>query len=157
MIQNKYLHTPLDKARIHMLDEYVDLAKSSSKDLMRLIPYKDSSQYGTKARSKDQNLTKSEGSLDPKLLKLSGRISSTHSGEVWKGSYRDVDIVVKLLKMRQCSERHVRNFILSLFSFCHLGKAVLCSNLKYLFSSLFTQVKNTFNQCSVNNSAILVL
>jgi integrin-linked kinase len=86
-ISNKYGETPLDKCRGQMQQRLHELAAELGQDVTKKIPYKDQSWLGTKSRSRDATLSRYSG-LTLQELHLQHKISSTPSGETWRGVWQ---------------------------------------------------------------------
>lgn len=86
-ISNKYGEIALDKCKGQMQQKLHELAEKLGQDISRKIPYKDQSWLGTKSRSRDATLSRYSG-LNLNELHLQHKISSTPSGETWRGIWQ---------------------------------------------------------------------
>ncbi|KAL3879158.1 hypothetical protein ACJMK2_031467 [Sinanodonta woodiana] len=105
---NKFGETPLDKAKSKLAKMLKERAMALGQDMQK-IPFKDRSFLGYKTRSRDALLSRHTG-IDLSQLSLSAHIATTHSGDVWRGTWQENDIVAKILSMRECSVRNSRDF-----------------------------------------------
>lgn len=111
MQENKYGETPLELARPRAAALLAPLAEALEHDLSRRRPFRDTSWIGTKTRARDATLYRLEGeSWDPREVELVGSLSDSHGAEVLKGSFRGCPVVVKMLKLQNCSVRQARDF-----------------------------------------------
>lgn len=131
MQENKYGETPLELIRPRAAALIAPLAQALGHDLSHRRPFRDTSWIGTKTRARDATLYRLEGeSWDPREVELTGALADGHGAEVLKGSFRRCPVVVKMLKLRNCSTRQVRllffprdsyfqsSFIFRFFVFC---------------------------------------
>lgn len=107
-VANKFGDCPLEKAKPQTAHMLQDRAAALGQDLKK-VPFKDRSWLGTKTRSRDATLSRNAG-IDISQLNLQGRISSGHSGDVWRGMWQGNEIVAKILNMRECTIRVSRDF-----------------------------------------------
>ncbi|XP_021339131.1 integrin-linked protein kinase-like isoform X1 [Mizuhopecten yessoensis] len=107
-IANKFDETPLDKAKLRLAEALRDRALQLGQDLQK-IPFKDRSWLGYKTRSRDALLSRHTG-IDIAQLNLSKPVTTTHSGELWRGQWQGNDIVAKILNVRECTTRNSRDF-----------------------------------------------
>ncbi|CAH1777359.1 unnamed protein product [Owenia fusiformis] len=107
-ICNKNDETCLDKAKRNLAKMLSERASSMGQDLKRM-PYKDRSWLGYKTRSRDATLSRHAG-IDIAQLNLQVRISTGHSGDIWRGVWQGNDIVAKILNLRECTIRNSRDF-----------------------------------------------
>ena len=111
-ICNKYGQTPLSKARPVLARKLTEMAKSLGQDLQD-IPYTDpklSQETMTTRRTKVKDSNLSHENVDLRQLNLKNKISSTHSGDTYKGSWGQQDVIAKLLKIRNITSRKQREF-----------------------------------------------
>ena len=57
----------------------------------------------------DATLSRHTG-IDIKQLNLQARITTSHSGDVWKGVWQGNEIVAKILRLAECTLRDSRDF-----------------------------------------------
>ncbi|KAF6777075.1 hypothetical protein AHF37_02863 [Paragonimus kellicotti] len=108
MQENKYGETPLEIARPRAAALLAPLAEALGHDLSHRKPFRDTSWLGTKTRARDATLYRLDGeSWDPREVELTGALSDGHGAEVLKGSFRRCPVVVKMLKLRNCTIRQV--------------------------------------------------
>ncbi|OON15692.1 ankyrin repeat protein, partial [Opisthorchis viverrini] len=108
MQENKYGETPLEIARPRAAALLAPLAEALGHDLSRRKPFRDTSWIGTKTRARDATLYRLDGeSWDPREVELTGALADGHGAEVLKGSFRRCPVVVKMLKLRNCTIRQV--------------------------------------------------
>ncbi|KER33562.1 hypothetical protein T265_00664 [Opisthorchis viverrini] len=111
MQENKYGETPLEIARPRAAALLAPLAEALGHDLSRRKPFRDTSWIGTKTRARDATLYRLDGeSWDPREVELTGALADGHGAEVLKGSFRRCPVVVKMLKLRNCTIRQARDF-----------------------------------------------
>ncbi|KAF5401142.1 Integrin linked protein kinase [Paragonimus heterotremus] len=111
MQENKYGETPLEIARPRAAALLAPLAEALGHDLSHRKPFRDTSWLGTKTRARDATLYRLDGeSWDPREVELTGALSDGHGAEVLKGSFRRCPVVVKMLKLRNCTIRQARDF-----------------------------------------------
>ncbi|CAH8550783.1 unnamed protein product [Schistosoma curassoni] len=111
MQENKYGETPLELIRPRAAALIAPLAQALGHDLSHRRPFRDTSWIGTKTRARDATLYRLEGeSWDPREVELTGALADGHGAEVLKGSFRRCPVVVKMLKLRNCSTRQARDF-----------------------------------------------
>lgn len=111
MQENKYGETPLEIARPRAATLLAPLASALGHDLSHRRPFRDTSWIGTKTRARDATLYKLDGeSWDPRDVELTGALADGHGAEVLKGSFRRCPVVVKMLKLRNCTVRQARDF-----------------------------------------------
>lgn len=130
-IANKFDETPLDKARPKLRDQMRERAIALARDLKK-IPYKDRSWLGCKTRSRDATLSRHTG-VEINQLDLSVILSSSHSGQTWKGIWQGSEIVAKKLKLRECTVRMSRDFQeefprLRIFNHSNILPVLACCN-----------------------------
>lgn len=107
-IENKFGDTPLDKAKPSLAQTLKERAITMGQDVER-VPYKDRSWLGYRTRSKDATLSRHSG-IDIEQLNIHSRLSSNHSGELWRGTWQGNDIIAKILNLRECTVRMSRDF-----------------------------------------------
>ncbi|ESN94756.1 hypothetical protein HELRODRAFT_115085 [Helobdella robusta] len=107
-IENKFGETPLDKAKISLAHELAERARSMGQDMQR-IEYRDRSWLGYKTRTKDATLSRHSG-IDLDQLNIQSRISANKAAELWRGTWQDSEIAIKILNIRQCTARMFRDF-----------------------------------------------
>lgn len=107
-LANKFGETPVDKAKPSLSKLLRERAGAMGQDL-KVIPFKDRSWLGFKTRSRDATLSRHSG-IDISQLKLQVQLPSSHSGNIWRGTWQDNDIVAKILNLRECTPRHARDF-----------------------------------------------
>ncbi|CAL8087043.1 unnamed protein product [Calicophoron daubneyi] len=111
MQENKYGETPLEIARPRAAALLAPLAEALGHDLSHRRPFRDTSWIGTKTRARDATLYRLDGeSWDPREVELTGALADGHGAEVLKGSFRRCPVVVKMLKLRNCTVRQARDF-----------------------------------------------
>nr|CAG4651746.1 EOG090X04G6 [Triops cancriformis] len=130
-VTNKYGEIPLDKCRGSLAKNLHELAVENGQDLKR-IGFKDQSWLGRKTRSRDATLSRHKG-INLNELALSIKIAVTPSGESWKGKWQGIDIVAKILNVRECTARVSRDFNeefprLRIFSHPNVLPVVGCTN-----------------------------
>ncbi|XP_014675805.1 PREDICTED: integrin-linked protein kinase-like [Priapulus caudatus] len=130
-LQNKYGETPLDKSRYPLAKRLQDKATQMGQELNK-IPYKDQSWRGYKTRSRDATLSRYSG-IDINQLNLQVRIASSHSGDLWRGTWQSNDIVARVLNIREVTQRISRDFAeeyprLRVFSHPNVLPVLGCSN-----------------------------
>ncbi|XP_067141257.1 integrin-linked protein kinase [Centruroides vittatus] len=107
-VANRYGEIPLDKCKGQLAQKLHELAVQSGQDLKK-IPYKDQSWMGTKTRSRDATLSRHSG-ININELNLQVKLASTPSGETWRGTWQGNDIVAKVLRLREVTNRVSRDF-----------------------------------------------
>ncbi|XP_023242722.1 integrin-linked protein kinase-like [Centruroides sculpturatus] len=107
-VANRYGEIPLDKCKGQLAQKLHELAVQSGQDLKK-IPYKDQSWMGTKTRSRDATLSRHSG-ININELNLQVKLASTPSGETWRGTLEGNDIVAKVLRLREVTNRVSRDF-----------------------------------------------
>jgi integrin-linked kinase len=107
-ICNKFDESPLERAKPQTAHTLRERASMMGQDLKK-VPFKDRSWLGCKTRSRDATLSRHSG-IDVQQLNLQVRITSTHSGDAWRGTWQGNDIVAKIIKMRECTMRNSRDF-----------------------------------------------
>ncbi|KAJ0178500.1 hypothetical protein K1T71_006323 [Dendrolimus kikuchii] len=107
-LANKDGDTPLDKTRGQLVQRLHELATQQGQDLKK-IQFKDQSWLGQKTRSRDATISRQKG-ININELALHTRISVTPSGETWRGRWQKIDIVAKILAVRECTPRVQRDF-----------------------------------------------
>ncbi|CAH0390689.1 unnamed protein product [Bemisia tabaci] len=107
-LANKDGDTPLDKTRGPLAKHLHDLAVELGQDTKK-INFKDQSWLGLKTRSRDASLSRHKG-ISLYELSLHTKLAITHSGETWRGRWQKNDIVAKILAVRNCTSRLVRDF-----------------------------------------------
>ncbi|KAK7097490.1 scaffold protein ILK-like isoform X1 [Littorina saxatilis] len=130
-IANKFNDVPLDKCKPYLARMLKDRAIALGQDLSK-IPFKDRSWLGYKTRSRDAMLSRHTG-IDIRQLQLVGHIASTHSGETWRGTWQDNDIVAKILNVREVTKRITRDFMeefprLRIFNHPNVLPVLACCN-----------------------------
>ncbi|XP_074650688.1 scaffold protein ILK-like isoform X2 [Tubulanus polymorphus] len=105
---NKYGETALDKSKSYLEKILRERAASLGQDLNK-IPFQDRSWLGYKTRSRDATLSRHTG-IDIAQLNLHTKISTSHSGEVWRGTWQNNDIAAKILAVRRVTMRNSRDF-----------------------------------------------
>ncbi|CAH8623371.1 unnamed protein product [Dicrocoelium dendriticum] len=110
MQENKYGETPLEIARPRAAALLAPLAEALGHDLSHRKPFRDTSWIGTKTRARDATLYRLDAeSWDPREVELTGALADGHGAEVLKGSFRRCPVVVKMLKLRNCTIRQARD------------------------------------------------
>ena len=102
-VQNKYQETPLDKCGERVAGLLHERAANKGQDL-RKKEFKDQSWLGLKTRSRDATLSRHKG-ININELYLHTKISSTASGETWRGKWQGNEIAAKILQLRECTPR----------------------------------------------------
>ncbi|RXG58580.1 Integrin-linked protein kinase-like protein pat-4 [Armadillidium vulgare] len=130
-IANKYGHTPLEKCRGTMAKTLESLAISQGQSL-ETVAFKDQSWLGLKTRSRDATLSRYKG-INIEDLALYKKMCESPSGELWRGKWQGNEIVAKILSLRQCTPRVVRDFNdefpkLRIFSHPNVLPVVGCSS-----------------------------
>lgn len=119
-IENQFGDTPLDKARprlTHLLQQH---ARRLGHDTEKRESFRETWSHGTvRTRSRDPTLSR-EAAVDLKQLRLRKRLCVNHGGEVWSGEFKETEVVVKVLRLRKFSTRHVRlmGWFEYLFEYC---------------------------------------
>lgn len=131
-ISNKYGEIPLDKCKGQMYQKLHELAERTGQDLSRKIPFKDQSWLGTKTRSRDATLSRHSG-INLSELHLQQKISSTPSGETWKGMWQGNEVCAKFLSVGEVTPRISRDFSeeyprLRIFSHPNVLPVIGCTN-----------------------------
>lgn len=107
-VANRYGEIPLDKCKGQIAQKLHELAVQLGQDLKK-IPYKDQTWLGTKTRSRDATLSRHSG-ININELNLQVKLASTPSGETWRGTWQGNDIVAKVLRLREVTNRISRDF-----------------------------------------------
>ncbi|XP_023030339.1 integrin linked kinase [Leptinotarsa decemlineata] len=130
-IENKYGETALDKCKGNLAKTLHDIAVESGQDL-KTIKFKDQSWLGMKTRSRDATLSRHKG-INIKELDLKRKIADTHSGITYIGRWQKNDVVGKILKIRDVTQRISRDFNeefpkLRIFSHPNILPVIGCCN-----------------------------
>ncbi|XP_018019873.1 integrin-linked protein kinase homolog pat-4 [Hyalella azteca] len=130
-IANKYGDVPLDKCKGSMAKRLHSLAVQNGQKLER-VAFKDQSWLGLKTRSRDATLSRHKG-INIQDLSLQLKIADTPSGEMWRGRWQNNDIVAKILRLREVTDRICRDFNdefpkLRIFSHPNVLPVVGCCN-----------------------------
>ncbi|XP_064636791.1 integrin-linked protein kinase-like isoform X2 [Lineus longissimus] len=107
-ISNKYGETPLEKSKSFLQRILSERAAALGQDLKK-VPFKDRSWLGYKTRSRDATLSRHSG-IDIAQLNLHTKLCSSHSGELWRGTWQGNDIAAKILTVRRLTIRDTRDF-----------------------------------------------
>lgn len=107
-VANRYGEIPLDKCKGQIAQKLHELAVQLGQDLKK-IPYKDQTWLGTKTRSRDATLSRHSG-ININELNFQVKLASTPSGETWRGTWQGNDIVAKVLRLREVTNRISRDF-----------------------------------------------
>lgn len=108
MIANKYGDTPLDKAKGTQSKHLHDIAVDAGQD-MKIIKFKDQSWLGYKTRSRDATLSRHRG-ININDLHKKDKLASTPSGDSYRGVWQKNEIVLKVLNIRNVTQRISRDF-----------------------------------------------
>ncbi|XP_002119938.2 scaffold protein ILK [Ciona intestinalis] len=107
-ICNKFGQSSVSKARPMLARKLTEMAASLGQDLNQ-IAYNQNVWKGT-TRTRAKNETLHHENVELTKLNLKGKISSTHSGETWRGRWGQQEIVAKILKVRDITSRKMREF-----------------------------------------------
>ncbi|XP_076061926.1 integrin linked kinase isoform X2 [Oratosquilla oratoria] len=130
-IANKYGDVPLDKCRGAMAKKLHTMAVDMGQNLEK-VAFKDQSWLGLKTRSRDATLSRYKG-INIDELALHTKMTTSPSGELWRGKWQGNEIVAKILTLRECTTRICRDFNdefprLRIFSHPNVLPVVGCSN-----------------------------
>lgn len=108
---NRYDQTPIDLCRSPLRDLILNLAKNNHIDLIRL-PFKqerDSLRF-SQSKSKDLTISCQTNSINIDELPVEKMIDSNHGGTTWKGFWQASEVVIKVLKVKETSQRTANSF-----------------------------------------------
>lgn len=103
---------PVEKCHKHMVQRLIDLAQSQNQDLTRKVSYRDASQLRQQQeqRTRDAKLSR-HPEIALKDLNLHTKAAITQSGELWRGTWNNIEICAKFINYGpECSPRIVRDF-----------------------------------------------
>ena len=136
-VSNKYGEIPLDKCKGQMASRLHELASGLGQDVNHRLTYTDQSWLGTKTRSRDPTLSRHQG-INLNELQLEEKISTTNSGETWRGLWQGNQICAKFLSfgenpspdsIRRCSKAFGDEFPrLRIFSHPNVSPVIGCTN-----------------------------
>lgn len=106
---NRYEQTPIDLCRAPLRDLILSLAKNSNLDLTR-IPFKEERESRW-SQGKNKDLTFScQNGINIDELPVEKMIDSNHGGTTWKGFWQSSEVVIKVLKVKETSQRIANSF-----------------------------------------------
>jgi integrin-linked kinase len=111
-IANKYGEIALDKCKGKMKQKLHELAEDLGQDIGKKIQFRDQSRSGSINRTRNATLSRNP-SINRNELDLKQKISTTHSGETWRGVWRKSGdrICAKFLAIgRELSPRILSDF-----------------------------------------------